>query len=171
MIIHQLSPLYNNICNLIEKVEKIGKKFKISLENEEIFADKVVFSLGGNCNKLLENLGVSCKKNTPSLCGLKTKEHLKLLSNIRLSPVLATAISDKGTTFSEQGEVMFKENGLSGIVIFNASTLFAREGNFNGKIILDLMPNLTKEKLVKILSKRKLADKRQRYIWFYIYNN
>lgn len=142
----------------IKKVEKMGKKFKISLEDEEIIAEKIVFSLGGNSNEMLKTLGVKCKENTPSLCGLKTKELLKLLSSIRLSPVLVTAISDKGTTFSEQGEVMFKENGLSGIVIFNASTLFAREGNFKGKIILDLMPSLSEEKLKKLLLKRKTLN-------------
>ena len=157
-VINNALAKYDNISVLnektIENIAKIEEKFKISLNGEEIIAHKVVFSLGGNNNHLLMPLNVKCKDVVPSLCSLKTDKKLKNLANIRVSPVKVTAtLKDK--EYSEIGEVMFKENGLSGIVIFNCSTLFARENNFNGKITLDLMPNTSFERLVDLLSKRR----------------
>ena len=58
----------------------------------------------------------------------------------------------------KKGEVLFKDSGLSGIVVFNLSTLFARNNNFSGKIIIDIMPEilkLIKSKRYRIWSKNK----------------
>ena len=53
------------------------------------------------------------------------------------------------------GEVLFKENGLSGIVIFNLSSVFSRNGKFEGKIKIDLLPNTSHVDLFKKLKERK----------------
>lgn len=142
----------------IEKVEKFDEKFKIITNDETFIVDKIVFALGGNNNNILENLNVKCKDVTPSLCSLKTKEKMKVLANTRISPVSITAISANGKTYSETGEVLFKEQGLSGICIFNASSLFAREDNFYGIVTIDLLPKLSEKEVVCLLEKRKDID-------------
>lgn len=142
---------------IIKNIEKIGEKFKISLDDDEIIADKVVFALGGNNNQMLKKLGVSCKPNSPSLSALKTEKSIKNLANIRISPVKVLAECN-GKKYEEVGEVMFKEQALSGIVIFNSSTLFAREGCFKGKVILDLLPNISFDNLESKLMKRRNLD-------------
>ncbi len=161
-IINNKIEKYDNISvfneKTIEKVEKIDEKFKIYTNEEVFIAKKVVFSLGGNCNSLLENLGVKFKTNIPSLCALKTKEKLKNLANLRISPVIVSAKSANGKTYCEKGEVLFKEHGLSGICIFNASTIFAREDNYDGIVTLDLLPNLCEKDVFKLLEQRKALD-------------
>ena len=49
----------------------------------------------------------------------------------------------------EQGEVLFKDNGLSGIVIFNISSLIARKNLQNATIYLDLLPEYNEEAILK----------------------
>ena len=153
---------FHNISVFNEKtvvnIKKNGDFFKISLENEEICAKNLVFSLGGNNNHLLENLGIYCKKNLPSLCPLKTKKTHKLLANIRVSPVAITVKTSKGTTHTECGEIMFRENGLSGIAIFNCSAIFARENSFSGQITIDLMPKTSHPALLEKLLLRRDLD-------------
>lgn len=153
---------YDNISILgektVENIEKTGQNFKISLVNDEIITKKLVVASGGNSNVLLENLGVNCKKLCPSLSALKTEKIPKLLNNIRVSPVKITAITSQGKSYSEVGEVLFKENGLSGIAIFNASAFFSREKEFKGKIFIDLMPNIDLNSLIGLLSNRRKID-------------
>lgn len=145
--------------NTVEKIEKEGEKFKIHLNDEIIFAEKVVIATGGNCTHLIENLGVNTRKASPSLCALKTEKKIKILNNIKISNVKVTAKSEKSKKeFSEIGEVLFKENGLSGIVVFNASTMFARENSFLGEISIDLMPSINLETLKELLSNRRTLD-------------
>ena len=47
----------------------------------------------------------------------------------------------------ESGEVLFRKNGLSGIVIFNVSSLIARSEKKANKIILDLLPSMSDENI------------------------
>ena len=59
---------------------------------------------------------------------------------------------DGKTVGEEQGEILFTEYGISGIGVFQLSR-YAVRGTDEGKIAvyhLDLMPQLTKEELVKL---------------------
>ena len=69
--------------------------------------------------------------------------------------MLVKARNNFGEEKSERGEVLFRENGLSGIVIFNLSTIFARRGDFFGEVEIDVLPDIPLEKLTKMLAKRK----------------
>lgn len=51
--------------------------------------------------------------------------------------------------------MLFKDNGISGIVTFNISTLFARQANFQGHIKIDLMPQLSYGGLCEFLKDRR----------------
>ena len=72
-----------------------------------------------------------------------------------MSDVRVTATNHKGQTVICDGEVLFKDSGLSGIVIFDVSTLFARTGMFEGEISIDLMRKMPMEELLRLLENRK----------------
>lgn len=129
----------------VQKIEKLGDGF---LVNETYHFDKVVIATGSTAN-LLDNLNIKYNKFFPSLVALKTKQNTKRLSGLRLSNVI---VKSKG--YSEYGEVLFKDSGLSGICIFNLSSLLAREHNYQSILSIDLLPKYSKEELEEILTKR-----------------
>lgn len=139
----------------ILEVKKDGDDFVILTDKEIFSCKKLVFSLGGNSAGLLRNFGIKTKPCVPSLCALKTQK-TKLLSGKRLENVLVSAINYKtGETKSEVGEVLFKDDGLSGIAIFNMSACFARNNDFNGQVQIDLLPHMSEENLKELLIKRR----------------
>ena len=75
----------------------------------------------------------------PGLCPIICKEKTKDISGQRIKSIV-TLKSNNDTIHKEQGEVLFKDNGLSGIVIFNISSLIARKNLQNVTISLDLLP-------------------------------
>ena len=141
---------------LSEKIEKIdyeNKKFVIKTTNNEFEAEKLVVATGGNSTQILNDLKVKYKKFVPSLVALKCNG-TKDLNGIKLSNVLVTASCGKQKK-SEIGEVLFRENGISGIVIFNLSTLFARKNDFCGELFIDIMPQMKEEYLREMLKQRR----------------
>lgn len=138
------------------KIEKIAygcKKYTILTEKEEFECEKLVVALGGNCKELLDNLKIKYQKFVPSLVALKCDE-TRDLNGARVSDVLVSVYDKHGNKKSERGEVLFKENGISGIVVFNLSSFFARQNDFRGKIVLDLLPDVTLGDLHKKVEKR-----------------
>lgn len=116
---------------------------------------KLVVATGGNSMlKTLKNLNINYKTFSPSLVSLKTKIS-KNLANVKLSNVKVTATNTFGQSKSDFGEVLFKESGLSGICIFNLSTIYSRVRNFKGLISIDLLPNLSYEEVYNLLFQRR----------------
>lgn len=116
---------------------------------------KLVVATGGNSMlKTLKNLNINYKTFSPSLVSLKTKIS-KNLANVKLSNVKVTATNTFGQSKSDFGEVLFKESGLSGICIFNLSTIYSRVKNFKGLISIDLLPNLSYEEVYNLLFQRR----------------
>ena len=95
---------------------------------------------------ICKKFGVDVVDCQPSLVALKTKQSTKLLDGKRLSDVLVTATCEKETK-TEVGEVLFKSGGLSGICVFNLSSLFARNKIFSGKIAINLLKNSKKSEI------------------------
>ena len=144
----------DNVNIKFEKVEdiKIDNRFNVitNLSNEEY--DKVIIATGSE-NVLLDKMKIKYKPFSPSLVALKTKENTKELSGLRLTNVKVTLDVDN-KKYTEFGEVLFKDNGLSGICIFNISAYLARKNNFNAKIYIDLLPKFTYENVVIMLTNR-----------------
>jgi len=139
-------------------LSKDGNLFKISTNQGDFISEQIVVCLSGNKGEeILKKFNIDYKKFTPSLCSLKT-EKTKLLENTKISNVQVTAIDKQGNKHTEQGEILFKDSGISGICIFNLSALFAREESFDGKIIIDLMPNYSEKQLKKLLFYRKILN-------------
>lgn len=140
-----------------EKILQVIKNeniFKVITDKNEYKCEKLVVGLGGNAGNILDNLGVKYNKFVPSLVSLKTNS-TRELSGIRLSDVRVNAINHKGQTMIRDGEVLFKDSGLSGIVIFDVSTLFSRTGVFEGEISIDLIKNMSMKELLRLLENRK----------------
>lgn len=140
--------------NEITEIKYENDFFCITTNKDYFKCKKLIFALGGNNINLLNNFNVQYDTFSPSLCALKTKENLKNLQNIRIDNVKVYAKDSNGNTDYEVGEVLFKEHGLSGMCIFNLSTLFARNNKFEGEISIDLMPNLNKNELYEYLKNR-----------------
>lgn len=140
--------------NVIQNIEIKKDKFYITTDKNQFSCNKLVVATGKS--ELLDKLNVKYREFNPSLCSLKTNS-TRLLNNIRVhnAKVVGTC---NGKQKSDVGEILFKESGISGIALFNISTLFARSGNFKGKIIIDLLPNISKEELNSYLLQRRTLD-------------
>lgn len=138
----------------VTSIEKTTTGFKVYTDNDVFESNKLVIATGGNSIvNALTQLNIKFDNFTPSLVALKTNS-TKALTNVRLSNVKVTATSNN-KTMVDCGEVLFKDSGVSGIVVFNLSTLFARTQNYNGSISIDILPNIETSKLIEMLTERK----------------
>lgn len=148
--------------NKIIQVEKWDNRFLIKTDKDELLCKKVIIALGGNSSiKILDLFPLSF---VPSLVSLRCNIS-RNLSGCRISNVKVTGENSKGETKTEFGEVLFREKGLSGICIFNISTIFARTKDFSGKLSIDIFPNLSKKELFDMLKERKALDEKINYFF------
>lgn len=130
------------------------KKFYIETNKENFECEKLVVATGGNSlNEFLNLYKIKHRKTHPSLCALKTTS-TRNLENVRISDVEIT-LENESDKKIERGEILFKDSGISGISIFNLSTLLARKGDYSGKLIIDLLPFLSEKELYDLLVARK----------------
>lgn len=120
-------------------------------DDVEYAADRVVVSTGG-ATRLLECLGHRIVPFRPVLCPMKTEsKDLKGLSGVRARVnVCATHAGEAVPFFEQRGEVLFRDYGLSGIVIFDLSRV-ANEGDI---VHLDFLPGRSAEELFDWLNRR-----------------
>lgn len=93
--------------------------------------DKIVICTGSiasykrpyNNYDYLSNLGITIKPFSPSLVGFTTNRKIKILSGVRQKAMVHLYQKDK-LIHSEYGEVILKDNGISGIVILNMSSYY-----------------------------------------------
>ena len=126
--------------HLLKKIRKLNievhlndevKEYRnglISAQSGEYPYDALIISVGGKSspklgstgdfhNVLLKH-GYSFKECYPSLCPIKTKENTKMVEGLR-SKVTASLCQENKLIHVEEGELLFKKDGLSGMVIFN----------------------------------------------------
>lgn len=140
--------------NIFDFFEKNNQNYVLKTDKEQIISKKIVFACGSNIQNLSIYEGVKTKKYVPSLVALKTKEKTKNFEGVRINNVLVT-LTCEGKKFHEKGEILFKDNGISGICIFNLSSILARQNNFNAKISIDLLGEINEQKLFEILNNQK----------------
>ena len=113
--------------------------------------DKMVFSCGGKAYPqlgtdgslfdILRQHGYQIEELSPSLSPIKVKENTKKISGQRVKCLVSLLYKDK-PYYKEEGEVLFKDDGLSGIVILNMSQKINNLPDKKAvKIVLDLAPN------------------------------
>ena len=153
MLNKKLDELGVNVC-LNEKVldyENKNNQFFIKSDKQTHVFDKIVFAAGGKAYPQLGTDGslfdILKKHNyeietlSPSLSPLKVKENTKKISGQRVKCLVSLFYKDK-LYYSESGEVLFKDDGISGIVILNMSQkINTIVDKTNVKIVLDLAPS------------------------------
>ena len=135
----------NNIVDLlVNKVDKVNGKYIIN----DIYKgyDKVVIASGSissvddtNIYEYLKGLDLKFNKFKPSLVGFKVKNKIKPISGVR-SKCNVSLYNGNKLIHSEDGEVIFKDDGISGICVMNLSSYYANLKNIeNPYIKIDLL--------------------------------
>lgn len=95
----------------------------------------------GNMFSILEKHGYQLRRLNPSLCPVVTKENTKMIEGLRHKSLVSLYQRNK-IIHQEEGELLFKKDGLSGMVIFNMSHYINELDNANDvKIVIDFAPN------------------------------
>lgn len=129
---------------IVQNFEKKDDYFEVFLKNNAILSKKLVLACGGN--KMFGCLSdEKIVPFVPSLVALKTQESTKKLDGVRVQNVKVT-LKINNKQYCQNGEILFKENGISGICIFNLSSHLARFNDFNSQLFIDFLPNLSIEK-------------------------
>lgn len=118
-------------------------------EKGDLASEKVIVATGGG-TALLNPLGYRCVPFEPVLCPLRTDTGpVRGLTGLRVR-CRAGLLRDGEEVFAENGEILFRDFGVSGILALDLSR-YARPGD---TLTLDLTPELVEEDLCSRLSER-----------------
>ncbi len=152
----------NNIVDLkVEKIDKRNNKYVINDKYDGF--DKVVIAAGSissvedtNIYNYLNNLDLKFNEFKPSLVGFIVKERVKAISGVRCK-CNVSLYNDNKLIHSEDGEVIFKDDGISGICIMNLSSYYQHLNNINKPHIrIDLLKNNKYESLESVINPKLL---------------
>lgn len=143
--------LEREVFNIKEENNKV-------IINDNLIFDYAILASGSSASILerkslniynyFKDLNLNFIAPTPVLVGFKTNENFKLLQGLRCK----CKIKYEGMRYyEEQGEVIFKSDGISGICIMNASRYFKDDS----KLKIDLLPATSKEDILLKINKRK----------------
>ncbi|MCR4874874.1 MAG: aminoacetone oxidase family FAD-binding enzyme [Clostridia bacterium] len=149
----------------IDKIEKSKDAFILSGTNFSIQASKVVLASGSNASfginshALFSPFSHKATKFEQSLVPIKTNA-LKGANGVRCKAVASLYINNK-LVFKEAGELLFKDNFLSGILAFKMSAYIAREivktNSLDAYIEIDFCPEYTEDEINNILDDSPMA--------------
>lgn len=118
---------------------------------ETFFVDRVIVATGGGTS-LLRPLGHKMVPFSPILCPLKTDaESIRGLTGLRCA-CCAELIRRGKSVYAEDGEILFRDFGVSGILALNLSR-YALPGD---TLSLDLMPELSFDDLKTRLQQQRM---------------
>ena len=104
-------------------IKKIKEGFEVQTTNAKYYFDKIIVAIGGKNNyNLIKNLGHSVIEPKPSLVALKTIPCYKNLQGVTVKNCKLSV--DKQHFY---GDVLFTDEGLTGPVIYEISSIFARK--------------------------------------------
>ena len=131
---------------------RAGGGFRIELaEGAPVHADAVVLACGGRAGRGLAPKACGFVEQHPVLGPLRTDTApIKGLNNIRVHGAVSLVAPDGKEKVREQGEVLFRDYGLSGIAVFNLSR-HARPGD---RVVFDFVPSLGPAQLPLFLDAR-----------------
>lgn len=112
---------------------------------------------GKESELMLSSLDHQTVQTIPTLASIGVTETLKMISGQRLE-VRASLLIDGKVILAREGEVLFREKALSGIVIFELSSHLAwhtrKHPSSQAIIRLDLMPKMSLEDVTEMLNHR-----------------
>lgn len=140
----------------VKNIIKAKNEYHLDYKNGYGIYDYVVCCSGSCASNLgsdkaynyLNSLDVKITDLKSSLTPIIVKEKIAALKGVRVKCKLSVVDSENNEIYTEDGEILFKEDALSGIAVFNASSIINRKpGKY--KIVLDLSCNMSKEELYK----------------------
>ncbi len=145
----------------VNAINKMNNKYEVKTENTLLFCDKLVISIGGiaktnsinDYQNIFKNITSNIIPFSSSLTPIKTDNVSKSLEGKRSKANVKLYYKDT-LLFKESGEILFKKDGVSGIVIFNVSSFLARLHLSSYKdyyLSVDLLPKMSNEELHSIL--------------------
>ena len=142
----------------VKDIKAAGGGFEVICQNAIISAENAVLACGSGAGggrasyNLLSGAGHTVTPLTPAVTYLVT-DKFKGLKGVRakVSAVLDTQFG----TWSDRGEILLKEDGVSGILAFWLSSFLARN-RCSGTLSIDFAPDMTEEEL-----KREYGDRRE----------
>lgn len=147
----------------VEKVVPLSDGFCVKTTLEESRFDKIIIACGGLSYPLTGSTGDGYRfaaalghKIVPpkaALVPLILRGDTSILQGLSLKNVTATVLVD-GKSFSEFGEMLFTDKGVSGPIILTLSSLINRCDLGSAKLVVDLKPALS----IETLDKRVLSD-------------
>ncbi len=162
------------MCNFdVKRITSKNNKYLIeSSRASKVEADYVVMATGGKSSsilgsngsgyELLKRLKVDITPILPGLTGLKIDENqLKGLDGLRYKALVKVFMKkEKEPKYKEFGEIQFKANALSGIVMMNVSSFISRsiisKTGMPSHIMIDLMDGYDEAELKLFLEVRKI---------------
>ena len=164
-LVYPYSESAETVANkLLQKVESLGIEVHLDMEVTNYFDKRIttnkgdfpydilVISVGGKSSPQLGSTGdmfdilikhgYKIRKMNPSLCPIKTKENTKMVDGVRAKS-LVSLYQNGNIIHQENGELLFKKDGLSGMVIFNMCHYINRLPNFDGITLhIDFAPGI-----------------------------
>lgn len=150
VLLEQLGPNVNIVCDTpVLSISPENGKWRIN--NHKTRFDRVILASGSPAgmipknqvgyNSYLSDLQLSKKKLSPSLTGFSIKQYPSFLFGCRVRAEVSL-MQENHFLLKEKGEVIFKEDGISGIVILNCSAYYNRlKDKRNCYISLNLLPD------------------------------
>lgn len=148
----------------VQRVKKDASGFRLEAAGQTLSCDRLIVACGGLAGsklggtmsgyQILRSLGHHCTKLRPSLVQIKTDwPGIAALKGVRAN--CHAAIYRDGAQFCQgSGEIQFTDQGISGPVIFEISRDVCREKG-DWVCTLDLLPQLSREELEKMLISRR----------------
>ena len=154
----------NTICDTkVNDIKKQNNSFYISTNNEDYICEKLIVCAGSCASpklgsdsgiiKILKELGHNITPLSPALCPVRVKSDLlPSLKGVRVESKVSLC-DGESLIKEEYGEVQFTENSLSGICVFNLSSIIKKARK--PILTIDLLPYSDKKYLINILLKHK----------------
>lgn len=151
-----LSKVKIRLDSTVDSISYEGASCVVSCGGKREKFDYVVCCSGSKASNLgsdkaylyLENLGLKFNSLKGSLVPLVLKENVKSMSGVRIKCIVKLLDENNVVKYMENGEVIFKDKGISGIAIFNASSYINRNRSHKYKISLDLSNGMNDEELI-----------------------
>lgn len=147
--------------SLVTKID-FDKKYILTCDQNQYYFDYLILATGGTSAsklgsngegyKLVKPFNIKVTKIYPGLVGLKVNQfQIKGLDGIR-QKAKVTLLKNEKVIFNEEGEVQFKKDGVSGIVIMDASRYIKDDSQYQLK--LDLLPSLSELEIINFLKEQ-----------------
>lgn len=142
------------ICDCsAQKIEKKGDGFKVIATKGEYLADKVVLATGSdatsgfNSHSLVGEFGHRTTRLNYAIAPLLCND-VKGANGVRAKVYASIAVNGK-TLMGERGELLFKDNALSGVLAFRLSSMLARyrDAVKSCEVIVDFVPDMSEKDL------------------------